>query len=787
MSRPTGTIQAASNVPNFTSESVEAGPHAPYTKIIVQSEPEAPMRRSWLAQLTEMLRKSALIKKRRRKATLQELGYPAYFILILWLIKTSLPPGVDFPAVSFSSSVPVEQPGPLTCRWHSPEHGSFVPGCDNGNNGTWGSSVSLGYVNASAPAEVLAQKAAAALGPHARAIGFPSTAAMESHALALQTKNSTGLEAMLFYGVEFSDDTLSYTLRFMPQPPGVGVPAAVAGTVSDAADCRPYWKRFVKAGTSSAQGQGAYGEGNTDLESVLPTGCESLKYLSDGFLELQVALDRAVLQSKLGETTNLDVQVQPLPRVGFQINFASQSTSVRSIFSIYLVMPLTSPVRWLITFLVEEKEQKIKEGMLMMGLHYSVFWAVSYARHLRPLIFLELGVSSADTLCGTCAQCWGITYAMVNGIISIVVAAAMHLTGMLVQSSPVVVFLLLWSYGISTIPYCFAMSTFISNQRTGGPLATALVSLFALPFVYVVAVHGTDDALSTAELWLSSLLSPLAFCLGMDAVWTFDGGYAGSVGMNLSTIHVPGPLGFSLLDSLKMLWLDTLWLSLLAVYLDSVVPQAFGSHLPPNFLCTSRWWTHHYRQWFSREEKRDLLEPLYGSDEDPALELADGDDCAREPVQGAESTNVVVKLHRVTKIFRKQWLRESDDDTLAVDRVNLNLATGEIFSLLGHNGAGKTTLMGIMTGLHEPTSGSAMIHGFDVQKDMTAIRQALGVCPQHDILFDDLTVFEHIRLFASIKGVARSQIQEQAEKWLTNLGLMEKLNVVSLRRTSCAE
>jgi hypothetical protein len=751
-----------------------------------QSEPQAPMRRSWLGQLTEMLRKSALIKKRRRKATLQELGYPAYFILILWLIKTRLPQGVDYPAVSFSSSVPVDQPGPLTCRWHSPEHNSFVPGCDDRSNGTWGSSVSLGYVNDSAPAEVLAQKAAAALGPHARAIGFQSTAAMESHALALQTENSTGLEAMLFYGVEFSDDTLSYTLRFMPQPPGVGVPAAVAGTVSDATDCRPYWQQFDGAGTSSAQGHGAYGEGNTDLESVLPTRCESLQYLTDGFVDLQVALDRAVLQSKLGETTNLDVQVQPLPRVGFQSNFASQSTSIRSIFSIYLVMPLTSPVRWMITFLVEEKEQKIKEGMLMMGLHYSVFWAVSHARHLHALIFLEVD-SPANTY-GACAQCWGITYAMVNGVISIVVAAAMHLTGMLVQSSPVVVFLLLWSYGISTIPYCFAMSTFISNQRTGGPLASTLVSLFALPFVYVVAVHGTDDALSTAELWLSSLLSPLAFCLGMDAVWTFDGGYAGSRGMSLSTIHVPGPLGFSLLDSLKMLWLDTLWLSLLAVYLDSVVPQAFGSHLPPNFLCTSRWWTHRYRQWFSREEKRDLLEPLYGSDEDPALESADeDDDCAREAVEGAESTNIVVKLHRVTKIFRKQWLRESDDDTLAVDRVNLNLATGEIFSLLGHNGAGKTTLMGIMTGLHEPTSGSAIIHGFDVQKDMTAIRQALGVCPQHDILFDDLTVFEHIRLFASIKGVAGSQIQEQAEKWLTNLGLMEKLNVVSLRRTSCAE
>jgi hypothetical protein len=55
------------------------------------------------------------------------------------------------------------------------------------------------------------------------------------------------------------------------------------------------------------------------------------------------------------------------------------------------VIPLTSPVRWMTTFLVEEKETKIKEGMLMMGLHYSVFWTVSYERHMRPSISLSFG------------------------------------------------------------------------------------------------------------------------------------------------------------------------------------------------------------------------------------------------------------------------------------------------------------------------------------------------------------------------------------------------------------
>ena len=91
-----GTLQTAIN------ESIDSGqPHS----IAATKPDQAPMRRSWIGQLAEMLRKSALIKKRRRRATLGELGYPVYFILILWVIKSSLPPGVDYPAVKFSSAV----------------------------------------------------------------------------------------------------------------------------------------------------------------------------------------------------------------------------------------------------------------------------------------------------------------------------------------------------------------------------------------------------------------------------------------------------------------------------------------------------------------------------------------------------------------------------------------------------------------------------------------------------------------------------------------------------------
>ncbi|NXL84346.1 ABCA1 protein, partial [Alectura lathami] len=72
----------------------------------------------------------------------------------------------------------------------------------------------------------------------------------------------------------------------------------------------------------------------------------------------------------------------------------------------------------------------------------------------------------------------------------------------------------------------------------------------------------------------------------------------------------------------------------------------------------------------------------------------------------------------------------------AVDGLTLNFYEGQITSFLGHNGAGKTTTMSILTGLFPPTSGTAFILGKDIRFELSNIRQNLGVCPQHNVLFD---------------------------------------------------
>jgi ABC-type multidrug transport system ATPase subunit len=89
----------------------------------------------------------------------------------------------------------------------------------------------------------------------------------------------------------------------------------------------------------------------------------------------------------------------------------------------------------------------------------------------------------------------------------------------------------------------------------------------------------------------------------------------------------------------------------------------------------------------------------------------------------------------------------------AVKDLTLKMYSGQIFALLGHNGAGKTTTISMITGLLAPTSGSATVFGdIDVFAEIDKVRQFLGVCPQHNVLFDMLTAQEHLEIFCDFKG-----------------------------------
>jgi ABC-type multidrug transport system ATPase subunit len=88
-----------------------------------------------------------------------------------------------------------------------------------------------------------------------------------------------------------------------------------------------------------------------------------------------------------------------------------------------------------------------------------------------------------------------------------------------------------------------------------------------------------------------------------------------------------------------------------------------------------------------------------------------------------------------------------------VQDLSLAVRSGEVFGLLGPNGAGKTTAINMLTGLLEPSAGSAWVAGLDLATQRSHIYKLMGVCPQHDLLWEQLSGREHLRFYGRLKGL----------------------------------
>ncbi|CAD7090835.1 unnamed protein product [Hermetia illucens] len=124
-------------------------------------------------------------------------------------------------------------------------------------------------------------------------------------------------------------------------------------------------------------------------------------------------------------------------------------------------------------------------------------------------------------------------------------------------------------------------------------------------------------------------------------------------------------------------------------------------------------------------------------------------------------------------------LKKNFSGKTAVDGVSLNMFRNQITVLLGHNGAGKTTTISMITGLISPTSGTAIVNDVDILENMEDVRKSFGFCPQHNILFSELTVREHIIFYSRLKGLDKKEIEEEIDKYLKILEFEDKRNALA--------
>lgn len=129
----------------------------------------------------------------------------------------------------------------------------------------------------------------------------------------------------------------------------------------------------------------------------------------------------------------------------------------------------------------------------------------------------------------------------------------------------------------------------------------------------------------------------------------------------------------------------------------------------------------------------------------------------------------VISVSNLTKKF---------GDFTAVDNISLQIHKGEIFGFLGSNGAGKTTAMRMLCGLSLPTSGTGRVAGYDIIRQAEQIKRHIGYMSQKFSLYEKLTVWENLHLFATIYGMSAESIRKRTDAVFMTLDMENMRNVL---------
>ncbi|MDP2436464.1 MAG: ABC transporter A family member, partial [archaeon] len=163
--------------------------------------------------------------------------------------------------------------------------------------------------------------------------------------------------------------------------------------------------------------------------------------------------------------------------------------------------------------------------------------------------------------------------------------------------------------------------------------------------------------------------------------------------------------------------------------------------------------------------------------EDEAHHSHDDDVAAekRRALRSAADPSIAVRITRLNKVYHKNPFHiRSKRDNHAVKGVSYCIENNSVFCLLGHNGSGKSTTIGMLTGLIQPSGelGDAFVFGESVRNSPELVRRMIGVCPQHDILWPELTAYEHLYLFAQLRGIDQETIPAMIEEKLQGVSLL---------------
>ena len=424
----------------------------------------------------------------------------------------------------------------------------------------------------------------------------------------------------------------------------------------------------------------------------------------------------------------------------------------------FIVIAYMCPLCLYVYRMVSEKENKSKEGMKIMGLGEGTYFLSYFIQYVA--------ISLIDSVVNT-------------------IFLSLLFTKIPFYFSFIVLFL--WALDVFALIFFF--QSFIDRTRVA--LILSLLIYFVMFFLSMACMSGS--AKKELKIILS-IFPPVCLEVGIVLFGQFESHFRKFHPRDYTKVYT----NYSLFIMNLMQVIDFFLYLFLGYYLQNVLPHDFGIKRPWYFLCTKDYWCGNQNKNKKNNEVLNKIEKVddevNGIDE---VKIVDGmhsqnrfkknekeekstdDEKNKKNFEGEELYNDktnpddALRIQNIVKIF--------GDGKKAVDNVNLNFYKDEIFALLGHNGAGKTTLISMLTGLYEATEGSAFYDGYDIldSNNMDKFRTILGICPQHDVLFDDLTIREHLEMFCIFKGFSSDNFDNEINKTLHDFELDDIQNITA--------
>jgi len=371
--------------------------------------------------------------------------------------------------------------------------------------------------------------------------------------------------------------------------------------------------------------------------------------------------------------------------------------------------------------LLKERESKVREGMKAMGAKDSVLYLENFLFNIVWTIPTALGTA-------------------------LVLAEATGDTGF-PETSTGTFFIVLWLTYINTLQLASLFSSPYDTLHPG-----ALFVFIKVSMIDAFQIFLTFDRSASVNN-LIAILPPMNLRLSIGVIVEFERVESSN---HFGVVVNDFSLGMGVVMNLVGI---IMW-SLLYYYFDQCAEKEVGIQRPFNFPLTASYW------------KEVLgLESSIADDEDFVLHVKENMGMGSRSVEAVK--NIEEKDALRVKGLRKVY-DTPDGKLTAVDGVDMTMERGKIFALLGHNGAGKTTTLSILTGLTPDSGGDVSVFGCPLREYLKFHRNKVGICPQANVLWDLLTVEEHLDLYTIFKGANPKECAADLNNTLSQLNLLSK-------------